>query len=185
MSTGRPIPPTAIPTLTEVVTWPEAVPLAATPPVPLAGLPLAPVASPPAQVAPPAAPVAASRVSPAARAMPRLSAPAGAAVPPAPVAVPAGAPMPPPAQAQTPAAAAVGPLPLDEAQMMRRVLSDLQRQVDLVLEVRLRELLAPVLSRAADALIRDARKELTTAMRDAVSRAIAQELARRQDRGSR
>ena len=69
--------------------------------------------------------------------------------------------------------------------MMRRVLSDLQRQVDLVLEVRLRELLAPVLSRAADALIRDARKELTAAMRDAVSRAIAQELARRQERGSR
>jgi hypothetical protein len=72
---------------------------------------------------------------------------------------------------------------LDEAQTMRRVLADLQRQVDLVLEVRLRELLAPILSRAADALIRDARKELTTAMRDAVSRAIAQELARRQDRG--
>ncbi len=69
--------------------------------------------------------------------------------------------------------------------MMRRVLADLQRQVDLVLEVRLRELLTPILSRAADALIRDARKELTLAMRDTVSRAIAQELARRQDRGSR
>jgi hypothetical protein len=89
--------------------------------------------------------------------------------------------------AAAPAAAptSVPPLALDEAQMMRRVLSDLQRQVDLVLEVRLRELLAPVLSRAADALIRDARKELTAAMRDAVSRAIAQELARRQERGSR
>jgi hypothetical protein len=89
-------------------------------------------------------------------------------------------PAPAPATAHAPT-----PLPLDEAQMMRRVLSDLQHQVDLVLEVRLRELLAPVLSRAADALIRDARKELTTAMRDAVSRAIAQELARRQDRGPR
>jgi hypothetical protein len=75
------------------------------------------------------------------------------------------------------------PVPIDETQVTRRVLSELQKQVDLVLEVRLRELLAPVLSRAADALIRDARKELTTAMRDAVSRAIAQELARRQDRG--
>ncbi len=78
---------------------------------------------------------------------------------------------------------ATSPLQVDETQVMRRVLSELQKQVDLALEVRLRELLAPVLSRAADALIRDARKELTTAMRDAVSRAIAQELAKRQERG--
>jgi hypothetical protein len=88
-----------------------------------------------------------------------------------------------PAPLQAPSPAAATSLQIDEAQLMRRLLSELQRQVDLVLEVRLRELLAPVLSRAADALIRDARKELTTAMRDAVSRAIAQELTRRQDRG--
>ena len=68
---------------------------------------------------------------------------------------------------------------------MRRVLSDLQRQVDLALEVRLRELLAPMLSRVADTLVREARKELTAGMRDAVSRAIAQELARRHDGGPR
>jgi hypothetical protein len=47
--------------------------------------------------------------------------------------------------------------------------------------VRLREALAPVLARAADALIRDARKELTAALRDAVARSVAQELARRRD----
>jgi hypothetical protein len=47
--------------------------------------------------------------------------------------------------------------------------------------VRLREALAPVLARAADALIRDARKELTAALREAVARSVAQELARRRD----
>ena len=61
------------------------------------------------------------------------------------------------------------------------MLADLQRQLDLMLEVRLREALAPVLARAADALIRDARKELTAALRDAVARSVAQELARRRD----
>ena len=61
------------------------------------------------------------------------------------------------------------------------MLADLQRQLDLMLDVRLREALAPVLARAADALIRDARKELTAALREAVARSVAQELARRRD----
>jgi hypothetical protein len=72
--------------------------------------------------------------------------------------------------------------PLDEAELTQRVLADVQRQVELMLEIRLREALAPALSRATDALIRDARKELTAALRDIVSRAVAQELARREDR---
>ena len=105
-----------------------------------------------------------------------MPAPSPGVKPPAPVVEPTPPPI------QTPGPPTTPPLQVDEAQVMRRVLSELQKQVDLVLEVRLRELLAPVLSRAADALIRDARKELTTAMRDAVSRAIAQELARRQER---
>ena len=70
---------------------------------------------------------------------------------------------------------------VSEAELSRQVLADLQRQLDLMLEVRLREALAPALARAADALIRDARKELTAALRDAVARAVAQELARRRD----
>ncbi|MDQ6628883.1 MAG: hypothetical protein M3Z29_10625 [Pseudomonadota bacterium] len=48
-----------------------------------------------------------------------------------------------------------------------------------MLEVRLREVLAPLLARAADTLVRDARKELTAAMKDVVTRTIAEELARR------
>ena len=65
---------------------------------------------------------------------------------------------------------------------MARVLADLQKQIDLMLEVRLREALAPVLARVADTLIRDARKELTSAMQDAVARTIAQEQSRRDKR---
>ena len=60
-----------------------------------------------------------------------------------------------------------------DVQLTQRVLADLQRQVELMLEVRLREALAPILARATDALVRDARKELTAAMRDIVSRSIA------------
>lgn len=69
--------------------------------------------------------------------------------------------------------------PVDDTQIAKRVLDDLRRQIDLMLEVRLREALAPVLARAADTLIRDARKEMTAAMQDVVSRTIADELARR------
>jgi len=72
--------------------------------------------------------------------------------------------------------------PVSEAELSRQVLADLQQQLDLMLEVRLREALAPALTRAADTLIRDARKELTATLRDAVARAVAQELARRRDR---
>ena len=72
--------------------------------------------------------------------------------------------------------------PVSEAELNRQVLADLQRQLELMLEVRLREALAPILARATDALVRDARKELTAAMRDIVARSVAQELARRRGR---
>jgi hypothetical protein len=82
-----------------------------------------------------------------------------------------------------PAAAAKPPTATpSEVQLTQRVLADLQRQVELMLEVRLREALAPILARASDALVRDARKELTAAMRDIVARSIAKELGRREDR---
>ena len=70
----------------------------------------------------------------------------------------------------------------NEVQLTQRVLADLQRQVELMLEVRLREALAPLLARATDTLVRDARKELTAAMKDIVAKAIAKELGRREDR---
>jgi hypothetical protein len=67
---------------------------------------------------------------------------------------------------------------LDEAVLTQSVLADVQRQVDLMLEYRLREAIAPALARASDALIRDLRAELAEALREIVARAVAQELAR-------
>ena len=74
------------------------------------------------------------------------------------------------------------PAERDAAHLVDEVLAELAPRIDLLLESRLREALAPVLARATDALIRDARKELTTALRDVVARSVAQELVRRQDR---
>jgi hypothetical protein len=66
----------------------------------------------------------------------------------------------------------------DEHAVTQQVLLALQRQLDLMLEYRLREVLAPLLARAADGLVRDARTELAGALRELVARAVAQELAR-------
>jgi hypothetical protein len=72
--------------------------------------------------------------------------------------------------------------PMQEDQVVQRVLEDLQRQIDLMLETRMRETLTPVLTRATDALLRDMRHELASTLRDVVARAVAQELARHRGR---
>jgi hypothetical protein len=74
-----------------------------------------------------------------------------------------------------------GPLP-DEAQLTQNILADLQRQIDLMLEYRLREAIGPALARTADALIREVRTDLAASMRELVARAVAQELARHRGR---
>ena len=74
------------------------------------------------------------------------------------------------------------PAAIDEAALCQRVLLDVQRQVDLMLEYRLREALAPMLARLADALIREARDELAVTLRDVVARAVNQEVARQRPR---
>lgn len=71
---------------------------------------------------------------------------------------------------------------LDEDALVQRVLADLQRQIDLMLEVKLREVLTPALTRATDALMREARTELASTLRDIVSRAVAQEISRHRSR---
>ncbi len=78
-------------------------------------------------------------------------------------------------------AAAATRLP-DEEELVQRVLADVQRQIDLMLEIKLREALAPALTRATDALMREARTELASTLRDVVSRAVAQEIARHRER---
>ncbi|UZG45973.1 hypothetical protein [Caldimonas thermodepolymerans] len=69
-----------------------------------------------------------------------------------------------------------------EDALTQRVLADLQRQIDLMLEYRLRETLTPALARMADQLIRDTRVELAATLREVVARAVAQELARLRQR---
>lgn len=69
-------------------------------------------------------------------------------------------------------------LRVPEDQVIQGVLAEVQRQVDLMLEQRLREVLTPLLTRAADNVIRDARRELASTLRDVVARAVAQELSR-------
>ena len=93
----------------------------------------------------------------------------------------AKAPVPaPPVEVQrTEAVAAPVHMPrMAEDQMIQRVLAEVQRQVDLMLEYRMREVLTPLFNRATDSLIRDARGELASALRDLVARAVAQELSR-------
>jgi hypothetical protein len=72
--------------------------------------------------------------------------------------------------------------PLVEEQIAQRVLGELQRQIDLLLEYRLREALAPLLARAADNLVRETRAELASTLHDVVARAVELELARHRAR---
>jgi hypothetical protein len=69
-----------------------------------------------------------------------------------------------------------------EDELVQRVLADVQRQVDLMLETRLRETLAPALARLTDALVRETRSELASTLRDVVTRAVSQELSRHRSR---
>jgi hypothetical protein len=84
------------------------------------------------------------------------------------------------AAAPAPLAAPV-PLPAPN-ELTEQVLVQVQRQLDLMIEYRLREALTPLLARATDNLVRDARNELASTLRDVVARAVANELARLRNR---
>lgn len=71
---------------------------------------------------------------------------------------------------------------VSEAQLAHRVLVDVQKQVDGMLEFRLREALAPVLARHTEAIVRDLRDELGRTLKDVVARSVAQELAKLRQR---
>ena len=105
--------------------------------------------------------------------------------------VPSTAPLAAPTAAAPPALAASQPSPwtvdpsaraIDEAQIVQRVHADLQRQIDGMLEYRLREAMAPVLARTTELLVRELRQELSKTMKDVVARAVAQEVARQRSR---
>ena len=80
--------------------------------------------------------------------------------------------------AATPTAVPSTAAALDEDRIVQRVLVELQRQVDLMLEYRLREVLAPALARASSLLLHDTRNELASTLRDIVSRAVQHEIVR-------
>ena len=72
--------------------------------------------------------------------------------------------------------------PASEDDLNQRILADVQRQVEVMLETRMREALAPALARLTDALVREARAELASTLRDVVARAVAQEISRHRSR---
>ena len=84
--------------------------------------------------------------------------------------------------ATAPTQAAAISAPLSEEQIVQHVLRDLQRQIDLMLDYRLREILTPMLTRATDGLVLEARSALAATLHDIVARSVAQELARHRGR---
>jgi hypothetical protein len=83
---------------------------------------------------------------------------------------------------QQPAASTSALPEVNEAQLAQRVLNDVQRQIDGMLEFRLREAMAPLLAKHSEALVRDLREELSRTMRDVVARSVAQEVAKLRQR---
>ncbi len=84
--------------------------------------------------------------------------------------------------ATAPTQAAAISAPPSEEQIVQHVLRDLQRQIDLMLDYRLREILTPMLTRATDGLVLEARSALASTLHDIVARSVAQELARHRGR---
>lgn len=68
-----------------------------------------------------------------------------------------------------------------EHELVERIWMDVQRQVELMFEYRMRETLSPILSRATDAVLRETRQQLASTLREVVAKAVAQELTRHRD----
>ncbi len=62
--------------------------------------------------------------------------------------------------------------------LVRQIMGDIQRQIDAMLEVRMKETLAPAITRFTDALARDTRAELGGVLKDVVTRAVTQALTK-------
>lgn len=190
--------PSHVPTLTEVIEIPETlssgdVPVAAQQAVAeqSADLPTPVTLSPVPVPVPVPIPAVSPTPVPVPAALPPVQMPAQV-----PAQVPASVPAPVPvpvaeaASASRPAISMPVPpaLPprtgsgVDEAAMAQRVLNEVQRQIDGMLEYRLREALTPILARTSESLVRELRQELSKTMRDVVSRAVAQEVARQRTR---
>jgi hypothetical protein len=167
MTPARSAPPDSVPTLTEVIDWPRAA--SAPGDAPVEEPPLAPSPQP---VRDPGDPLPSQDPS---------TEPEPANDPPA---VPDDEPAPPPVRAgeTRPSAAGGASEPgttvLNERQLKERILVDLQRQIDAVIEYRMREVLTPILTRATDSIVRDARTELSRSLRTWIDQSVTQELRR-------
>ena len=80
----------------------------------------------------------------------------------------------------TPSPTVLASQPVNADLLTQQVMADIQRQINAMLEVRLKEALAPVVARLTDALARDARAELAKVMKEVVSRAVSDEMRRTQ-----
>ena len=67
---------------------------------------------------------------------------------------------------------------LQEARIAEQVLVRLQPQIDVLFEHRMRDALAPHLTRLTTALADEARRQLATVLREVVARAVSEEVAR-------
>jgi hypothetical protein len=67
---------------------------------------------------------------------------------------------------------------VQEARIAEQVLVRLQPQIDVLFEHRMRDALAPALTRLTTALADEARKQLAAVLREVVARAVAEEVAR-------
>ena len=167
MTPARSAPPDSVPTLTEVIDWPRAASPPGEPPV--EEPPLAPTPEP---VRDPGDP------------LPTQDPPSDPEPARDPPAVPDDEPAPPPMHAvgsttaTVSGSSATGAGVADERQLKERILADLQRQIDAVIEYRMREVLTPILTRASDSIVRDARAELSRSLRTWVDQSVAQELRR-------
>jgi hypothetical protein len=107
---------------------------------------------------------------------PKAAGPADVSLPAAPLA--SAAPPAPAAPAASPPSGPQEVTAISEAQLVHRVLSVVQKQIDGMLDFRLREAMTPILQRHTDALVRDLRDELKQTMQDVINRAVAQEMAK-------
>ena len=71
---------------------------------------------------------------------------------------------------------------VDEAELVARVLVELQHYVGLTLEDRMREAIEPALALAAETLVRELRGELATTLHAVVARSVSEELERQRRR---
>lgn len=87
----------------------------------------------------------------------------------------------PPREAQLAPDALLAEVWLQESRIAARVIERLQPRIDVLFEHRLREALAPMVTRVCQAVADEARKELAHRLREAVEQAVNEELGRHRD----